>query len=70
MTSDERVRTVAHKAKPRLHLVRCRTCNKVLGERSGARLIIRKIGLTLRGGIHTWDCPKCGRRQTVDLDGS
>jgi hypothetical protein len=40
----------------------------MLGERKGARLIIRRIGLTLRGGTHTWDCNECGRRHTIDLD--
>lgn len=49
--------------------VRC-TCGKMLGERSGARLIIRRLGLIVRGGVHTWDCTglNCGRRMTVDLD--
>lgn len=46
--------------------VRCR-CGKMLGERTGARLIIRRIGLILRGGTHTWDC-QCGNRITIDLD--
>lgn len=40
----------------------------MLGERSGARLIIRRIGLILHGGTHTWECEQCGRKQTIDLE--
>jgi len=50
-----------------MEMVRC-DCGKALGERQNARLIIRKIGLILRGGTHTWDCTGCGKRHTIDLD--
>lgn len=40
----------------------------MLGERAGARMVIRRIGLVLQGGTHVWDC-KCGQRLTIDLDG-
>ena len=48
-------------------MVRC-GCNKALGERNGARLIIRRTGLVLVGGVHTWTCERCGSKHTIDLD--
>jgi len=43
-------------------------CGKMLGERNNARLIIRRLGLVLVGGVHTWTCDRCGRKLTIDLD--
>ena len=50
-----------------MEMVRC-GCNKALGERNGARLIIRRTGLVLVGGVHTWTCERCGSKHTIDLD--
>lgn len=47
--------------------VRCR-CGKKLGDREGRRLVIRRVGLILRGGCHTWDCSGCNTRNVIDLD--
>jgi len=51
-------------------MIRCqnRECRKALGEREGARLSIRRIGLVLRGGVHSWDCQHCGLRNLIDLE--
>lgn len=50
-----------------MEMVRC-PGGHALGERQGARLIIRRFGLVLVGGTHTWTCRQCGARTTVDLD--
>ena len=50
-----------------MEMVRC-PCGKALGERQGARMIIRRMGLILTGGTHTWTCERCGARVTVDLE--
>lgn len=48
-------------------MVRC-VCTKALGERQGSRLYIRRLGLVLVGGVHTWTCERCGKKQTIDLE--
>lgn len=50
-------------------MVRCQ-CGKALGERLGAKLFIRRVGIVVRGGLVDWVCDRCGARQTIDLDAS
>ena len=46
--------------------VRC-SCSKRLGDWDGDRLIIRRLGLILQGGHHTWTCTDCGTVNELDL---
>ena len=46
--------------------VRC-ACGKCLGSWDGETLVIRRLGLVLRGGFHSWTCQNCGVTQEVDL---
>ena len=46
--------------------LRC-SCGKCLGAWSDGRLIIRKAGLILQGGFHSWTCGNCGVTQEIDL---
>ena len=51
-------------------MVRCvnEQCNKALGERMGAKLFVRRIGVVFRGGLVDWCCENCGKRQSIDLE--
>ena len=51
-------------------MLRCQNeqCAKALGERRGAKLFIRRVGVVIRGGLVDWVCDRCGKRQTSDLE--
>lgn len=50
-----------------MEMVRCQ-CGKALGERTGAKLFVRRIGVVFRGGLVDWCCENCGKRQSIDLE--